>query len=179
MTSESNSEFPGTLAQRPQCLDIEVSALDLNLDRCEEGIWHLLHHITASMRRLAGRRLAVHGITEAQCILLAQIKMRGPTRITALAQAVRMSTGSMTRLLDRMERKGLCERVRLNDDRRVVHIKITSLGEAAIKDACSVLTRTEGAHLTGLADSELLLLHRYLGRIRANAQHPNSQTDGA
>jgi DNA-binding HxlR family transcriptional regulator len=40
-----------------------------------------------------------------------------------------IDAGAITRMLDRLEAKGLVERVRSETDRRVVHVRLTEAGE--------------------------------------------------
>jgi DNA-binding MarR family transcriptional regulator len=50
--------------------------------------------------------------------------------VAELARELNTDPGAMTRLLDRLECKGLCRRSRSTDDRRVVNIELTPEGEA-------------------------------------------------
>ena len=53
------------------------------------------------------------------------------TTVAELARECELDAGAMTRLLDRLEAKGLCRRVRSVTDRRVVNIELTDEGRAA------------------------------------------------
>jgi DNA-binding MarR family transcriptional regulator len=76
----------------------------------------------------------------------------------------------MTRLLDRLEAKGLCRRVRSLEDRRVVNIELTDEGRAAAKEVPYVLSRVQNEHLAGFSAEEWEQLKAYLRRILDNAQ---------
>ncbi|HEY9067135.1 MAG TPA: MarR family transcriptional regulator, partial [Burkholderiaceae bacterium] len=76
-----------------------------------------------------------------------------------------MDAGAMTRLLDRLEKKGLCKRVRSTEDRRVVQVELTPDGEAAIAGAPQVLCDVMNAHLAGFSKSEWVALKGYLRRM--------------
>ena len=56
------------------------------------------------------------------------------TTVAELARECQLDTGAMTRLLDRLEAKGLCRRVRSLADRRVVNIELTDEGRAAAEE---------------------------------------------
>ena len=86
-----------------------------------------------------------------------------------------MDAGAMTRLLDRLETKGLCRRVRSLDDRRVVNIELTDAGVEAAKGIPAVLCRVQNAHLAGFSEAEFETLKGFLNRILDNA-HTQSQT---
>ncbi len=74
----------------------------------------------------------------------------------------------MTRLLDRLEKKQLCKRVRSSDDRRVVQVELTPQGEVAITDVPGVLADVLNAHLAGLSKTEWRALQGYLQRLADN-----------
>ncbi|WP_405639869.1 MarR family winged helix-turn-helix transcriptional regulator [Streptomyces uncialis] len=67
----------------------------------------------------------------------------GRMRMSDLATSVVYSTGGLTRLLARMDRAGLVERVPSPDDRRVVHAVLTERGRERLAEASRV-------HLAGI-----------------------------
>ena len=75
----------------------------------------------------------------------------------------------MTRMLDRLEAKGLCQRVRSSDDRRVVNLEITDAGREAAKVIPEVLSRVQNAYLAGFSVEEWETLKSYLRRMLDNA----------
>jgi DNA-binding MarR family transcriptional regulator len=74
------------------------------------------------------------------------------------------------RLLDRLEAKGLCRRVRSQADRRVVNIELTDEGRAAAEQVPHILSRVQNEHLAGFSAAEWEQLKSYLRRILDNAQ---------
>jgi len=52
----------------------------------------------------------------------------GPQRMSALAEHAQTSQASVTGIVDRLEDRGLVERVRSSEDRRVVDVSITEMG---------------------------------------------------
>jgi len=67
-------------------------------------------------------------ITVTQAIVLRELR-QGPQTSGRLGQEVGLSATSMTRLIDRLERRGLVSRRRESDDRRCVHIHLEPAGE--------------------------------------------------
>lgn len=76
----------------------------------------------------------------------------------------------MTRLLDRLEAKGFCNRIRSSEDRRVVNLELTSSGREAAEKIPQVLSRVQNAHLAGFSHEEWQSLKGYLRRMLENAQ---------
>jgi DNA-binding MarR family transcriptional regulator len=62
-------------------------------------------------------------------------------RQVELAERVLLSNSGMSRLLDRVEKDGLVERVTCAGDRRSFHVQITSKGEAMLEQMWPVYAR--------------------------------------
>jgi len=94
-------------------------------------------------------------------------------RMQDLADRVLLSQSGLTRLVDRLQRAGLVERVRCADDGRGLFAQLTPDGLAALR-------RTYPTHLRGVREwfadaltaEEAALLARALGRVAANARPP-------
>ena len=61
--------------------------------------------------------------------LLMLLRARGPLTMTHLAELLDVSVASATGIVDRMEKKGVVERRRSEEDRRVVEVVVTERGE--------------------------------------------------
>jgi DNA-binding MarR family transcriptional regulator len=66
--------------------------------------------------------------------VLAMLEAQGPTPMSAIADALDVSQASATGIIDRMEERGLVERQRAEDDRRVVSIHLTDHGVAVSRE---------------------------------------------
>ena len=72
-------------------------------------------------------RICCGTVTVQQCVVL-QTLLDGPREIGPLAEDVGSSPSAMTRLVDGLARRGWVERVRAEQDRRCVHVSLTSDG---------------------------------------------------
>lgn len=72
----------------------------------------------------------------------------------------------MTRLLDRMEANGLVERVRSEEDRRLVATHITAKGQKLLKQADAAVADEHEKSLAHVARKDLKQLIAVLGSIR-------------
>ena len=124
-----------------------------------------MKRVMLSIVHLADKRLGPHGLTSAQWGPLIRLKACGGSTVAELARWLQMDAGAMTRLLDRLEKKGLCKRVRSTTDRRVVQVELTPQGETAIAEVPAVLVDVMNAHLAGFSKSEWLALRTYLQRM--------------
>jgi DNA-binding MarR family transcriptional regulator len=131
----------------------------------EESVGYLMKRIMLSIVAHADRRLHAHGLTSAQWGPLLRLRKAGRSTVAELARWLQIDAGAMTRLLDRLEKKGLCKRVRSTEDRRVVQVELTPEGEAAIAEVPAVLAEVMNAHLAGFSKTEWQALKTYLNRM--------------
>src|SRR5512137_319741 len=79
------------------------------------------------MRHWPGGRLSLVHVN-----VLAILELDGPLTMHGLAEAMDVSQASTTGIVDRMEQRGLVERQRDDDDRRVVRVALTDEGRRLI-----------------------------------------------
>ena len=116
------------------------------------------------------RQFESSDLTNAQWVPLLKLYMHQASTVAELARECHLDAGAMTRLLDRLEAKGLCRRVRSVEDRRVVNIELTDEGREAAKGIPGVLCQIQNAHLAGFSVEEFQTLKGFLHRILNNAQ---------
>lgn len=131
----------------------------------QESVGYLMKRVMLSIVHQADKRLAEHDLTMAQWGPLMRMKMEGQSTVAELARWSNTDAGAMTRLLDRLEKKGLCKRVRSLEDRRVVLLELTPQGLQAVADVPGVLAEVLNAHLAGFSRQEWEALKSYLGRM--------------
>jgi DNA-binding MarR family transcriptional regulator len=96
----------------------------------------------------------------------------GEKDLAAADIAKRLDTdpGAMTRILDRMQKKGVIRRVRAADDRRRIHIELTPKGRELAPELAlcgiSVLNRA----LEGFTQQEFKQLNVLLGKLVDNVK---------
>jgi DNA-binding MarR family transcriptional regulator len=87
-----------------------------------------------------------------------------------LCRLLHYDTGSMTRLLDRLEEKGWIRRERSKEDRRVVRLQLTSAGRAVLprlQDSAALVVQRM---LAGFSAAEVRDLRGFLSRMVENGQ---------
>ncbi len=131
----------------------------------EDSVGYLMKRVVVSLSHQADRGLAEHGLTTAQWGPLMRMRASHGATVAELARWQLMDAGAMTRLLDRLEKKGLCKRVRSTKDRRVVRVEITPEGEKAIAKVPAVLAEVMNAHLAGFSRAEWDALKLALRRM--------------
>ncbi|WP_326534861.1 MarR family winged helix-turn-helix transcriptional regulator [Pseudorhodoferax sp.] len=135
-----------------------------------DSVGYLMRRILSSVAAAVERELESTGLTHAQWIPLFKLAVHPGVTVAELARQCELDAGAMTRLLDRLEAKGLCQRERSSEDRRVVRLALTEQGRAVAEQIPVALSRVQNAYLAGFSREEWLLLKSFLSRILDNAQ---------
>lgn len=141
-----------------------------------DSVGHQLHQLMVSMRRDIEQRMGAHDLTAAQWFPLWKIKLTPSSTAQELAREMAVDAGSMTRLIDRLESKGLVTRLRSETDRRVVNLGLTAAGEAVVQHVPQVLAEVNNHYLRGFDDADWRQLRKLLNRMLANAPMPVTAT---
>ncbi|SFB72171.1 transcriptional regulator, MarR family [Polaromonas sp. OV174] len=154
----------------------EVSACGLPEFYCADAYdagqstGYLMRQILSSVAQQVARELEPSGLTNAQWVPMLKLYLGRASTVAELARECQLDAGSMTRLLDRLEAKGLCRRIRSSEDRRVVNLELTPEGRDAAKEIPAILSRVQNAHLAGFSVEEWQTLKSYLRRMLETAQ---------
>jgi DNA-binding MarR family transcriptional regulator len=132
------------------------------------SVGHQLVGVMIQMRREAEARMAPHGLTDAQWKPLWAIQTGRASTANELARSMDIDASAVTRLLDRLEAKGLIERVRSAEDRRVVRLRLTPTGQEVTQVIPQVLATVNRDFLQGFAEAEIDQLRGFLTRMAAN-----------
>jgi DNA-binding MarR family transcriptional regulator len=128
----------------------------------------LLRTADAVKRRLA-QVIEPHGITLQQYNVLRILRGAGPGGLPILSIGERMieQTPGTTRLVDRLERKGLVTRSPCPTDRRRVFCRITDKGLELLADLDEPVNRCDADGVSALASDDLASLIALLESVRS------------
>ncbi|HMN20789.1 MAG TPA: MarR family winged helix-turn-helix transcriptional regulator [Ottowia sp.] len=138
--------------------------------RAEAGVLSLLRRAQLAIGQLVSEETALGGSTLPQWVPLYKVYLGHADTVAGLARACRVDAGAMTRQLDRLERKGLCRRVRSDSDRRVVRIELTTEGVAEARRMPQVLSRVYNRVLADFDPAEWQQLQTLLARLAEHAE---------
>ena len=133
------------------------------------GIGRLLSRVKMAMHEALEQELAPFDITAAQYVILLNLATDEVDSASQLCKGVSYDPGAMTRMLDRLERKGLIRRVRSPTDRRKVILEMTAEGKAVYPKLTAKATEVLNRFMRGFAKSEAQELVKLLQRMLANA----------
>jgi len=133
--------------------------------------WHVLLQVSSRMLREFDRRLErVHGIGVREFdVLITLDRPDGGLRMTELANAVMVTSGGLTRLVGRLEERGLVRREQDPDDGRSFFAMLTADGRSQLAAARAthdaVIAELLGSRLSGAEVGRLAtILRRTLER---------------
>jgi DNA-binding MarR family transcriptional regulator len=129
----------------------------------------IVAQVESSMRHLrcaAAERLVRQGISMTHLHVLWQLEEHGELGMSRIADLIGVSMSNATGLIDRMEERGLVERVRLTEDRRVVHVRPTAHGLEVLREIEVLRGDLMETVLSRLDDEQLARVARAIGDIR-------------
>lgn len=146
---------------------------DINL---ESSLGYYLSKARNVLGQRMDRALEPLGLTASQIGVMLLLLWRRANTPYDLSRELSYDSGSMTRMLDRLEKKGLIARSRSSTDRRVVELALTAPGEDAARQLPAIIARVLNEQLRGFSQEEVTQLMCLLARFIANA--PDVDTGG-
>ena len=118
------------------------------------------------------KRLAPLEMSAAQYIIVANLAAGPgePKSAADLCKVISYDAGAMTRMLDRLEAKGLIRRTRSSQDRRLMNLELTEEGRAAYPRMREISIAITNRFLRGFTKAEARQLEGFLNRMLENAQ---------
>ncbi len=129
-----------------------------------------MNRTARSMRRALEAKLEQYEITATQYVVLVRMWEEEGTSISELGDRLYLDNPTLTGIADRMERDGLLQRRRDDEDRRVVNVYLTEKGKSLRKQLEHFAEEIDNLAWKGFTDAqkrELYTLHdKILGNLR-------------
>jgi DNA-binding MarR family transcriptional regulator len=151
-------------APKPTSIDSYVLSESVGylISRVRSTLWNMVtQHTTAEL-----------GITSTQASIVFMLAVGKCLTAADIAREYGIDASAVTRLIDRLEKRGLLSRVRSNEDRRVVRLALTPDGRAMAEQVPAIFTRVLDTLLAGFTPEEVGFLKSMLRRILANTCDP-------
>ena len=133
-----------------------------------DSIGYLLKQVRLSLERAVDGEMEEHDLTGVQWGPLLMLHFKMGTTAADLSRISCVDTGAMTRMLDRLEAKGLLRRTPCAKDRRVVQLELTPDGARLCREIPFGLARINNRLLTGFTRNEFETLKDFLRRMLSN-----------
>jgi DNA-binding MarR family transcriptional regulator len=137
----------------------------------DESVGYLLGRVRSTMWNMVTQQtMADLGITATQACIIFML-VSGRSLIAAdLAREYGIDASAVTRLVDRLEKRGLLLRVRSNADRRMVKLALTAQGVEVAERVPEIFTRVLDVLLARFTSEEIGFLKSMLRRIMTNSE---------
>lgn len=141
---------------------------------CSSSLGLLFRQLRDAMWARMERELvkAGHELTFSQYITMKKLA-GGTAGVTELARVAELNPGAMTRLLDRLEARGILARVADPRDRRALHIHLTDAGRDMWHDVDQCGARVRERAFDGMDEATRAQLTGLLERARDNLLSPD------
>ncbi|MCU1537304.1 MAG: hypothetical protein JWP82_1655 [Humibacillus sp.] len=135
------------------------------LDVSSTGITLPVTRLAALLAEGRAAVLSPHGLDQSHLEVLGVLLRSGaPYRLTAgeLTRRCRVTAGATTQRVTAMEELGLVERSREPEDRRTVHVTLTTVGQQRVTEVLGDVVAADEALLSGLSAADRAVLEASL-----------------
>jgi len=133
---------------------------------------HVVKDIVESIRRLvraeyldSQKMSKQYGLTGPQSLVLRLLTRKGALSSADLSRQMYVTPSNVTGIIDRLEKKGLVERIRQQGDRRIALISLTRSGQKLGKTIPDPIEKKMTNHLVDLEPEHLHILAKAMNQI--------------
>lgn len=102
-----------------------------------------------------------------EMLALVHVYRTGETSMSRVAEYVGVPLNTATGIVNRLEKRGLVERWRSEQDKRIMVVRITDQGKRQVASVVEAVGATVGRIFEDLTDEERSLLLKVIGRLPA------------
>lgn len=129
------------------------------------GFW--LRFVSNHVSHSFARKLAGSGATVAEWVILRELYEVGETSPGRIATSTGLTRGAVSKLIDRLVRKGLASRAEADRDRRFQDVGLTAAGRALVPTLAALADRNDEEFFSALSVREREALMATLKRLVA------------
>lgn len=137
----------------------------------------MIHRTQAALVIAIDAQLAVYGVTAVQLAVLAAVDRGHADTASRLCRQIPCTAGAMTRLIDRLQQKGLIVRTAYEGDRRAYRLTLSARARLLLPSLIAASDTALEQCFSSLGASELAQLEAGLMRIRPHGCIPAIQTE--
>lgn len=133
--------------------------------RARTSIGYLIKRAHGLMSESLDVAFAQQDFTFMQWVVLMTVRDGLAVTAATICRDYRHDQGALTRVIDQLETRGLIERQRSTEDRRVVELKLTEQGSKTVESLIPVVVERLNTALDGFTADEVGELTRLLGKL--------------
>jgi DNA-binding MarR family transcriptional regulator len=132
------------------------------------GLLRVINRLRVEIVDALDRELSAFDISAAQLFVLSSVANGEADSAAGLCKTISYDPGAMTRMIDRLQQKGLVRRVPHPEDRRAMNLELTAAGKALYPQLVEAKDRVQSQFLRGFSEEEVRLFETMLNRMLAN-----------
>ncbi len=133
--------------------------------RTHTGFW--LRFVSNYVSQSFARKLVPTGVTVAEWVILREMFAAGETAPSTLAKTTGLTRGAVSKLIDRLVKKGYVSRTEAADDRRFQDIELTAAGRRIVPKLAAIADRNDEEFFSQLSAEERARLVATLRKLVA------------
>ena len=145
--------------------------------RFEATVSYLLAKVTTAFRNSLERHMGAIGLHGGQVFVLLELWKQDELRQVDIADRLNLSAPTVNKMLKGLIEINLVTRERLDDDARSTRIYLTKKGRAMRHDVEAQWLELEESCLSGLTETERLVLADLLGKLRTTYTGRDPEND--
>ncbi len=116
----------------------------------EELFWQVSRDMSYIWKRIFEQQFP-----GSQSYIVFLLERKGPQKMSDLAESLRLTPGAVTIASDKLIEQGFIERLRDNDDRRVIYLQITDKGKETLEQLRDQGRKAMKAVFSNLSNTDL------------------------
>ena len=141
-----------------------------NTYRARDSMGYLLRRVYTIMHERIESAFAGHDFTLMQWIILIYLRDGIARTASDISKEFRHDSGALTRVIDRLEQRGLLERRRSAADRRAVELSLTTVGRRTVESLLPVVVEQMNLALAPFTHDEFVQLRSLMVRLVEHLQ---------
>jgi len=152
------------LVEAERLIGVQMAGLDLDL-LSMAAVSNIFRTATAVRKHMEKAVLKSHSLSWSAFVILFVLRIWGKQESRVLAAEAGVSGGTLTGVLDTLERKGLASRHPVTSDRRRVEVVLTNAGTRVVNEVMPAINSVESRVTGGLDEDEKEMLARLLRKV--------------
>jgi MarR family transcriptional regulator, multiple antibiotic resistance protein MarR len=145
-----------------------LSATEATPPKPAHGLLRLINRVRVELIDALDRELAPFDISAPQLFVLSSVAYGEADSAARLCKSISYDPGAMTRMIDRLQQKGLVRRVPHPEDRRAMNLELTVAGKALFPQLMAAKDRVQAQFFRGFSEEDVRTLDALLHRMLAN-----------
>lgn len=138
-----------------------------DVDSC---VCFITNKVSKKMIDKLNERLVLVGSTRVQWLVMYYLSTFGKMTQRELADKMNIKDSTVVRLIDRMEKEEIVQRVKDYKDRRVRYLMLTEKGEKRIEELLPIAEEMSVLFSKGISEEEFEIFNKVLNKMGQNAE---------